>query len=590
MDAATQVVGTTYKLTDKLMSMVQDMYRARDRREHICNRIPKIIVMLDELQSKKVNDRLGKELRHMKDILHSCMIACDDFKQQHNVEQVVFAHSNLYCLEIRERELDQACNDFDIALSCFMTEQLEKIQEQQCEMQIEQERNAIHPAYGVYPVCKGTLKPPAQVSKPEVSVEGVKMIISWECPESDHSSLSSYEVRYDDVNNVAIKLDAKFESVIISEPKIKPGMVYTIQVRAVNDSGWGAWSEHTLGHFKTGPPNKPGRPNVTVTETTATVSCPKPGPEQCNGAPVDKAIVEYRKFEDSGDWKLEEKEVLESDKIFEIKFSDLPGDTTYQFRIKLANQYGQSQPSNPVEIKTREPVPGVPTRGRPSSHFTQSTAKIRWKPPHEYPKYVAKYIVRYKIMKKRNDPNEQWETKEIPATKLSFKARNLKSHTRYEFHIIAVNSDDEDCGGTERVEAETRWHIAVKAPLTPLVFVGATLASPVLWAGGVSSVQKKICKATIPDLDDQMYDQIIAEDEEVRSITHANIALSGVLGPVYGTLLAPITGIALSHEFVHGSSIISDQSDDEDELSPGQQIWKGMVKGTKKLFNDIKSR
>lgn len=443
-----------FKIALELRSMVQDMHRADDRREYICCRIQCITDRLNQLKSfsqEETSSELQEVLYKTRDKLRSYTIACKEKKQEHEASQFVSAHSNLYSLERLEKELGDAVSDLDTAIICFIATQNKKIQDQNHEIKMKQDRAAIQ----LYSISDSTLKP-AQVSKPEVNVEGDGIAISWEYPGSDRSSLSFYDVMYHDI--IKQLPEPVAEKCIISDPSLRPGRVYSIKVRAnINGGVPGEWSEPALADYKTGPPNKPGRPNVRVTTTTAKVSCPIPGPEQCNGAPVDKAILKYCKLKNRSQWKSHEKAVLESHHIREFKFSGLSEDTIYQFCIILANKYGQSQPSEMVQEKTRVPVPGVPTGGRPSSHFTHSTAKICWKPPRKYPKYVAKYIVWYKIKK---NPNEQWETKEIPSTKLYFEAQNLKSYTTYVFYIIAVNSNDEDCGEHERVEAETRLHIS----------------------------------------------------------------------------------------------------------------------------------
>uniref|UniRef100_A0A1X7UN77 Fibronectin type-III domain-containing protein n=1 Tax=Amphimedon queenslandica TaxID=400682 RepID=A0A1X7UN77_AMPQE len=338
----------------------------------------------------------------------------------------------------------------------------------------------------------------------------------------------------------------KCKSLCIGPPKIEPGILYTIQVRGVNGRGPGEWSKKTITRFKMAPPKRPDKPEVIPSYTDAKISVCIPGLKEANGTPVEKIIVQYCEYDNSGNWESETLtiEKKESQRIHEFIMHGLSPYTRYFFRIILINESGESVPSESVDVTTDVPIPGEPTNIRPSSYFTSDMIKIRWNPPIEYPEFVDHYEVEYKRKKKEFDLSEEYEV--MQTTKLSAKAPNLKSDTWYVFFVKAVNKNGK-FGESARVEAETRWKKAAKAVLSPFVFIGGTVGGPVLGAVGGGLIGGGIVN---PD----------NVDTKERSV--AKGVGGAVGGGLLGTVGAPLMGAACAHLFVHGS-VDSDQSDDE---------------------------
>lgn len=222
-------------------------------------------------------------------------------------------------------------------------------------------RNSIYPTAGAYPVSAGTLKPPAKVSRPTVEMEGDQLIISWDDPHNYRGSLSKYELRYDETCNSTLPVPANYTSFSLGYPKVTPGRLYTISVRAVNGRGPGEWSDHTIARFKTGPPNKPNEPLLYVDSTSVTATVEIPESDECNGAPVSEVIVEFCETDNSSQWKSERKAVDKNDDVVTLEITELPAGTVHLFRTKLVNEFGTSQPSKSLQINTQMPIPGVPT-------------------------------------------------------------------------------------------------------------------------------------------------------------------------------------------------------------------------------------
>ena len=213
-------------------------------------------------------------------------------------------------------------------------------------------------------------------------------------------------------------------------------------------------------------------------------------------------------------------------------------------------------------------VPGVPTNLRRSSYFTDTMLKVRWQPPEDNPDAVDRYVVRYR-RKKSNDYILLTTT-----TRLSAKAKGLKPDTKYVFSVRAINSGGY-YSGTAEIEAETRWRKATKALLSPLVFTGATLASPfagivggAVLGGAAGGMVGGKTGGMIYDKSDTTAGKGAGIGVGVATGVGAGAvgaAVGGVGGAVVGTVGAPVVGGVAAHRFIHGSNDYSDQSDDDDD-------------------------
>lgn len=569
---AAYVLQQTLMVAKELQTMISRMQSATEEIDRVSQRINKILDILNDVKRSKTDSKpIQRALDDANQQLCACMQLCSDMNAKHKVMKFVNAHSrSVMAVEIG-KILDQAINDLTLALTHLNSEEIRKLSDQVKGLETKVERDTMHPTAGAYPIHKGTLKPPVKVNKPKVDIEGDQMIISWNDPNNHTRSLSGYELRYDDIRGLILPVAADCKSYSLGYPKVTPGKLYTIQVRAVNGKGPGPWSENAIARFKTGPPNKPKQPTVSVDVTSVTVSILIPEPDKCNGAYIKEAIVEYCELENSSQWISSEKSVSKNDAIATFKITGLPANTLHLFRVKLVNEFGTSQPSNSVKLRTQIPIPGVATEIRQSTFCTSSLLKIRWKPPNEHPKYANKYIVRYKKKKKEFDRRHEFEV--IETKKLSATARNLKADTTYVFYVSAHNSLGESCGNVARIEAKTKWHKAAKGLLSPFVFAGATLASPFLGTVGGAALGATLGGVAGVEAGEAIYDK---SDSKVGKgagvgvgvatgvgVGAVGVVAGGVGGAVVGTVGAPVTGIAAAHTFVHGTNDYSDQSDDD---------------------------
>lgn len=567
------VLQKTIMVAKELHTMISKMQWATEEMNRVSQRINKILDILNDVKMKKIeSESIQGGLNDANQQLCACMQFCRDMNDKPKFMKFVNIHSHSAMVVQIGKRLDQVVQDLSLTLLHYVNEQISKLIDQVEELKIKVERDIIHPTAGVYPISRGTLKPPAKVkvNKPVMDIEGDQIIISWDDPNNHPSSLRGYEVRYDDTQGHNIPLAVKYKSVGLTYPRVTPGKLYTIQVRAIGKKGLGPWSE-AITCFKTGPPNKPDQPMVTVDTTSVTVSILIPEPEKCNGAYIKEAIVEYCELEKSSQWISNKKLVCKNDATTSLNITGLPANTLHLFRIKLVNEFGTSQASNLVKLKTKVPIPGIATEIRKSTFYTSNLLKIRWNPPDKNSQYVGKYIVKYKKKEKEFDERHKFEV--IETKKLSATSRNLKSNTTYVFYVSAHNSFGESCGDKARIEARTKWPKAAKCVLSPFVFAGATLASPLLGTvggvvfgailGGVAGVETE---QAIYSMSNSKAGKGCGVGVGVATgvgVGTVGAVAGGLGGAVIGTVGAPVTGIAAAHTFVHAIDDYSDQSDDE---------------------------
>lgn len=362
---------------------------------------------------------------------------------------------------------------------------------------------------------------------------------------------------------------------MLGPPKVRPGNLYTVRVRCISDAGPGDWSEPTLFRFKSGPPNKPAKPTVTVqSPTEVLITVRRPSPKDENGSGVTRCKVEYTQKLGGNDltWSTLESNIKQRtspDVKLTVRF--LTPDTTYSFRIKMINDCGESIPSDPRDVVTTQLIPGPPQNLRISSKRTDKTIKVRWEEPAVNPQSANKYKVQMRKAKKKYE----WTTY-TTVYKKSAKVKELKTDTKYQFRVQSINNKDEAGEWSNEVEAETRFGAFGRALGTAGALVGGVAGGPIIGAIGFGAMAGAAAKKH-PD----------SETAKKAAGVGAGVG-GGVAGAVVGLFGAPIIGGAaaiMAHKKLAGEmeDISPQTSDDENE--PG--MWTEMMKNSQKMAEDI---
>ena len=317
-------------------------------------------------------------------------------------------------------------------------------------------------------------------------------------------------------------------------------------------------------------PNAPQKPTITVhSGNEVTVSTLRLKEQESNGSPVTQCIVEYHIALGSQNWdRLSICLQNRNRKTVDVLVRSLSPNTLYNFRVRMVNDVGESEPSEYTQVITTVTIPGPPTELRASSKRAGKLIKIRWKKPEINPHAVAKYEAQV-----FNKKSQQWNTfKTVHCTKLSATAKDLETNTKYKFRVFAINSQDQSGDYSEELEAETRCGKGALVAAATGAFIGGTVGGPLLGAAGMGY----LAGASASDRSDSTAGKAAAG-------TAAGIG-GGVAGALFGTVGAPLFGgVAsyLAYKKLKGKlDDVSPQSseDEEDEESEFFKSYKAQYK------------
>ena len=189
-------------------------------------------------------------------------------------------------------------------------------------------------------------------------------------------------------------------------------------------------------------------------------------------------------------------------------------------------------------------IPSAPRHLKVSTKRTEELIKIRWEEPQHNAHAVSYYEMQLRSKK------TGWA--EIStSTKCSAKATNLASDTKYFFRVRAFDCRGHASAFSNEIAAETRLSMATRAVLSPLVFLGGTVAGPLLGAVGGGVVAGNAAKEKI-------------DNKAGAATAGAAAGVAGAAGgAVIGTVGAPLVGGVAAHRFVHGQAWSPQSSDDE---------------------------
>ncbi|EAT42465.1 AAEL006012-PA, partial [Aedes aegypti] len=153
---------------------------------------------------------------------------------------------------------------------------------------------------------------------------------------------------------------------------LRPGEMYTVQVRAINRIGAGGWSEEYSFHAGAAPPNAPKDLNIILKSPThLTVIWDEP---HCNGAPISEYILQSSTSADHPSPPSTEELLFQT-------LKNLAPFTNYHFRVCAVNSAGSSRYSATFSQKTPAAPPNVPVLGQ--HKITARSILICWETPHD---------------------------------------------------------------------------------------------------------------------------------------------------------------------------------------------------------------
>ena len=582
---ALNVLKQTFSITSEIYDRYQGFSENNEHRQRVLQRIKELQRLAEDLKNSGIDELPASSIESVEafqESIKTCKRICDNLHSKGILGKVISVRDHKVQLEALEKELEKAQSSFQLALTKILLVQNQSLKQSMLEGHAQIQATVIHPSVGVYQGAgtSNKLSRPFPIMRPEVTVNEELMVVKWCDYQNPADVVDRYEVRYDDQIDLIIPGEPKDFKVSnesnefalsIGPPKIIPGQLYTIQVRAVNSQGPSEWSDERVFRYKIGPPNKPKQPQVFVNSPTEViVKVKKLEEEETNGSPVHQCVVEWIADDpNSSEWQrltcpLERHR--DSDTI-KLSIKQLIPDTMYRFRVKMVNEAGESHPSDVSEALTKQMIPGPPQELRVSSKRTDTSIKIRWKPPTINPQAVDKYEVQLQLMSNRQ-PGAEWETfVTVPHTKLSATARGLRSDTKYQFRVRAINNDDQNGEFSDSLVTETRFGKLGRGIATVGAFVGATVGGPLMGAVSIGYLAGSSAESG-PDS---------KVGKKVAAV--AGGVGGGIGGFLLGIVAAPLfggVGAAMTYKALEGG--LEEQSpqssEDEEEESMFREIWK----------------
>ena len=583
------VLSGAFKVCKEVHCRLESLAENNELSDRIQSHIQNLETTATELKNLK-QDELPESctdnITSFNDSLLLCKAACADLRTAAKIKKFISVYGHKRELETLNTQLRRACENLQLMLHQVSLFQNRKLKEAVESGTQDIKRTVVHPEGGVFLPNRVVRPKPQEIKNPQVSLDesGDLIEVNWIDDINPNDVVDNYEIRYDDENEQVVP--AQRDKCMLDEgsnafriklgyPKIKPGNLYTIQVRGINGAGPGKWSEPpVIFRFKSGPPNKPRKPAVIVlspTEVLITIS--RLSEREENGSCITQCKVEYTEKIDGNDptWSILQNPIKKrTTREVKFKIGSLKPDATYSFRVRMINDSGESIPSDSCDVITTQLIPGPPQNLRISSKRTSTTIKVRWDEPSTNPQAACKYRIEQRIAKQ-----SEWGPGKT-VNKKSAKVTDLETDTTYQFRVRAINNKDELGEWSDEIKSETRFGAVGRTLGTIGAFIGGTVGGPVL--GAVSGgAMAGIVAGKHPD------------SNTGKRAAQIGAGVGGaVAGALFGIIGAPIIG-AMSAVMANGKLAgemedMSPQTSD-DENGPG--IMTTLLKNSKQMSSNL---
>ncbi len=318
---------------------------------------------------------------------------------------------------------------------------------------------------------------PGEMLVPTLEEGNGQLIAAWAAPTDDGGSeITGYELQYREADagewesaaviaNGDAAGDAGIFTYTITE--LTNGTEYTVQVRAVNAKGNGAWSESAAAT----PVAVPMAPTAfTLEADDAHITATWAAPTDDGGSEITGYELQYREAH-AGEWEsaavIANGDAAGDAGIFTYTIMELTNGTEYAVRVYAVNAKGNG---NPSEILTAIPVtipsaPNAPTLTHGNNRLTAT-----WNAPNTGGSEILRYELQYREVA---DPEGMWldVTTDSEITTTSHTIMGLTNGNSYEVQVRAVNAQgNSPWSGSTTATPD----VTPNAPAVPTLTVGNT--------------------------------------------------------------------------------------------------------------------
>ena len=489
------VCGEAGSILQSVMATVSIMKANSVVRARYQNQVEAIVPLLESIEMKLndypslLNDQaILASLRYLEQTIQNGVKLCQELEPSNKVlaakllqrgENLALADSQAKILENLNWEFSQAMIAANLAmqlLSCRIQEE----HSQERRQEIEQLRQLLHPSAGVFIIGKE----PVQVTNVTTESSRGYLGVSWNDNVNKNLQIQKYQIRLNRTN-LTVEKECKTWSSSVSiriADRVKPWNEYSVQVRAVNEAGFGPWSEPAIcGLMDQSPPVKPiTRIKSAPTNTSLYLEIDRP--KLYNLQQVTYCVLKKRIINPTSpllDWNIEEVACIFDDNstVHTVHVRNLQTRLRYQFQISLCNQWGESEPTM---VEMADAISGM-LPGSPQRIFfvkqsrSHKEVRITWKPP----KINAGSIDHYVIEKCKKKYFSIWE-KAANVTTITSKdhdqvssdkecfalVKSLNQDTTYFFRVCGVNSNGNKGPYSDELKLVTKIHPAGRVAIT----------------------------------------------------------------------------------------------------------------------------
>ena len=291
-----------------------------------------------------------------------------------------------------------------------------------------------------------------------VNISARNVSLQWNAPAVNSQSVTFYLVErsQDNSNSIAVSNKVKSDVTSYTFDGLTPATSYSFQVTSCN-------STHPIGgclridNIETEPdvPNSPTynpyisiEPNILEhNSSTYNLVVKMPSKGEDNGSTVKTVVVESKQQGDSGKCQQEDFPVACDHSISRLPI--IPPNATspfvMEYRIRMKNEVGCSEPSKFCHLHASQMIPGPPKNLRTCDNGVQyNKITLIWDEPDTNPISVE-YYCPVKI-----DESRPFHWSNVLQNVLNTQERmavfeNLSPNTKYKFGILAVNKDSKHC-------------------------------------------------------------------------------------------------------------------------------------------------
>ena len=521
VQVAIYVIDTisTMKANSEVRTQYQNQFSIL---ELVLEKIRRRLTDHSELQNNR--DIIGT-LQNLKQTIDNAKRKCSELNPSNIMEygrNFIRAGSQSTTLEHLHRDFMQAIEIANLTMQLIN----QQCQEADCS-NITREFERLHEA--AIPPSEGVFEqgePPAAVTNVSATPHGNLLTVRWNDEANRNKQINKYQIKLCNPD-VPVRVERNCNTwsarveINIAE-RLMPWREYNIQVRAVNNFGYGPWSEPECEILMNqSPPIKP-KVRLKSAPISTSLQLQVDRPELYHLQQITHCIIRKRIVNTFTGWETEQVpcNFIEDSTVQTISGHNFQTRSSYRIQIRLCNEWGESEPSE--EIVTNPIANMLPRPPRRLFFVKESRSHnkvwLTWKPPRVNQGCIDHYVVEkrtrrsaweevhdsmntYQVQRVLTFGEETIQTMAftsrrtgIPVltqTLQSLRERerqnesffkivdNLQQNTTYIFRVYAVNLNGEKGLPSDELELETRIHplgrIAIVAALSPVMNIAATL-------------------------------------------------------------------------------------------------------------------